>query len=152
MKHLTIISGETEPHLIKEFINYLKREPHRFQINEVTYKTKPQFNLGDVVVAERVLPSQTNSDEKRFDSEKITPLAKNGVYVFLLSEFMDKLGEYEFGMADFGRGGRTGLTGIIFKNHAGRLDPLQFRGYNGNFTMPADVMLGSYLGRGSLPQ
>ena len=64
---------------------------------------------------------------------------------FLLSEFMDNFGKYEFGMEDFGKNNKTGLTGIIFKNHAGGLS--QFRGYNGIFTKPADMMLESYLER-----
>ena len=29
MKHLTIISGETEPHLTKDFVHYLSIEQHK---------------------------------------------------------------------------------------------------------------------------
>ena len=144
MKHLTIISGETELHLIKDFVHYLSIEQHKhkdkFPIHVATYKTKPQFNPGDVVLAERVLPLQKESEEKRFTKEEIVSIAKEGANVFLLSEFMDK-----FGMVDFGINSSSGLTGIIFKNHAGGSS--HFRGYNGIFTRPADIMLGSYLGR-----
>jgi len=147
MKHLTIISGETEPHLTKDFVHYLSIEQHKhkdkFPINAATYKTKPQFNPRDVVVAERVLPLQKESEEKRFAKEEITQMAREGAYVFLLSDFMN-----DFGMQDFGINSRTGLTGVIFRDLAiGKDGWFYFRSYNGSFTRTADMMLRNYLER-----